>query len=406
MVAVLRWIILILVLFGNIVFWIHLFNRVNSTGLPRRKIKFIEKLVILGCFLVPTLILWCDRDWLSRWLVGPADLSAMGTEIRTARAMTIGLGCGAMAALLWLAPSWLIARFRLKIPPKALLTTTVERSDLRCNLGEAIYSRRWLRTLGYLPGNQLHLIETTHHQVHVERLLEAHDGLRIGHISDVHLTGYMHFDFYREAFDRLISTNPDVVILSGDLIDYESCLNQVQPLLDPVEAKLGCYFVLGNHDRRLKDVGRLRAMLVELGWHDLGSHGKIVEHAGEEIFLIGCERPWFDNPFRDQHERETVQERIRAPLRIGVSHSPDQVPWARNLELDLLFCGHTHGGQVRFPWIGPIVAPSRFGSRFASGWFDCSPTLMHVSRGISGTYPLRIACTPEVSSIVLRSNSS
>ena len=395
-----RWIILIQLLFGNIVFWVHLFNRINSTGLLRKKIKVIEKLIVFLCFLVPGLVLWIDRVWFYDFLSGTTV--SLPSNLFAAPPLTVFFAVGSCAAFLWLAPSWLIARYRLKIPPKALLQTSVGRKDLRSDHGNDIFAKKWVRALGCLPWNQLHIIETSSHEVRVEKLSANHDGLQIAHLSDVHLTGFMHFGFYREAVERLMDTKPDIVVLSGDLIDYERCLHQVQPLLEPVKSKLGCYFVLGNHDRRLKNVDRLRAMLGELGWHDLGARSKTVEHVGEELFFVGNERPWFDNPARSQNERETSNERLHASLRIGVSHSPDQIQWARRLKLDLLFCGHTHGGQVRLPWIGPIVAPSRFGSRYASGWFDCSPTLMHVSRGLSGTHPLRIGCTPEVSSIVLR----
>ncbi|MFM7927659.1 MAG: hypothetical protein ACKO9Q_08070, partial [Pirellula sp.] len=92
-------------------------------------------------------------------------------------------------------------------------------------------------------------------------------------------------------------------------------------------------------------------------------------------------------------------------FRLGISHSPDQLPWAKRLEVSLLLCGHTHGGQIRFPWIGPIIAPSKYGSRFASGVFYQSPTLMHVSRGMSGVHPIRLRCLPEVSVLELRKRS-
>jgi predicted MPP superfamily phosphohydrolase len=410
LVSALPWILLILILLGNVVFWIHLFNRINATGISRQQIKRIEKLVVVACFLLPAWILWADRTWLADFVgLDNQRSESISTEFIStcgkASIATQAFSVGSIASLLWLAPSWILARFRLKTPPLAVLRTSVQRLDLRSDLGDDIFSKRWVRSLGKIPWNQLHLIETTCHEVRVDRLTHSHDGLQVGHLSDLHLTGYMHFEFYRAAVDRLMSTKPDIVVLSGDLIDYDQCLEQVQPLLEPVEARLGCYFVLGNHDRRIQDVERLRAMLVELGWHDLGARAKCVEFAGEEIFFVGSERPWFNNPERNEHELEMANDRKSASLRIGVSHTPDEIPWARRLELDLLFCGHTHGGQVRLPWIGPVVAPSRYGSRYASGWFDCSPTLMHVSRGLSGTHPLRLACAPEVSSIILRKAS-
>ena len=68
-----------------------------------------------------------------------------------------------------------------------------------------------------------------------------------------------------------------------------------------------------------------------------------------------------------------------------------------------MLAGHTHGGQVRLPWIGAIVAPSRHGVRYASGTFFEPPTVMHVSRGLSAEKPLRWNCAPELTKLTLRS---
>jgi predicted MPP superfamily phosphohydrolase len=88
-------------------------------------------------------------------------------------------------------------------------------------------------------------------------------------------------------------------------------------------------------------------------------------------------------------------------LRVLLSHSPDQIEWAAAHDFDLLLCGHTHGGQICLPLVGPTVCPSRYGTRFASGVFYQPPTVMHVSRGLSGKLPLRINCRPELTRLIL-----
>ncbi len=70
-----------------------------------------------------------------------------------------------------------------------------------------------------------------------------------------------------------------------------------------------------------------------------------------------------------------------------------------------MLAGHTHGGQIRIPLVGPLVAPSHYGSEFASGVFYLKPTLMHVSRGLSGVHPFRWFCPPEISILTLRNPS-
>jgi predicted MPP superfamily phosphohydrolase len=70
--------------------------------------------------------------------------------------------------------------------------------------------------------------------------------------------------------------------------------------------------------------------------------------------------------------------------------------------VDLMLSGHNHGGQVVLPIIGPVYAPSRFGVQYAGGVFWKDPTLLYVSRGISGQHPLRLNCPPELTKLILR----
>ena len=85
-----------------------------------------------------------------------------------------------------------------------------------------------------------------------------------------------------------------------------------------------------------------------------------------------------------------------------VSHSPDVAESLGGTPVDLVLAGHTHGGQIRLPVLGPVYAPSLYGCRFASGVFWMDPTLLYVSRGISGREPIRYNCVPELTKLVLR----
>jgi predicted MPP superfamily phosphohydrolase len=90
-------------------------------------------------------------------------------------------------------------------------------------------------------------------------------------------------------------------------------------------------------------------------------------------------------------------------FRLLLSHTPDNIQWARRHKIDLMLAGHNHGGQIRLPLFGPVYSPSVYGAHYASGAFWESPTLMYVSRGISGKVPLRWNCLPELSRLTLRS---
>jgi uncharacterized protein len=402
----LRWFLLGVCLLGHVSFFIYCFNRINATGFNRKLIKVGEKLIIATTVIIPFVVFLIDRKWLTAWLGIVGSESLMLEDVPVFPITSSLFFFVAIASLVAQTPSWILGRPSVHGARSRVKNLGSTRLNTHRSTSSGPFAKNWVRRVGGIPGNQLHLIETSVHQVQVDRLPTSLDGLRIGHLSDLHLTGYMHREFYREAIASLMELKPEIVILSGDVIDYDECLPQVQPLLEHVCAPLGCYFVLGNHDRRLSDVPRLRKMLVEVGWHDLGTQSMSIEKNTEEIFFVGNERPWFDLENRRLDEIDRAEHRKLSSLRIGVSHSPDQLPWAQKLELDLLFCGHTHGGQIRFPLVGPIIAPSWYGSRYASGWFEKSPTLMHVSRGLSGTHPFRFACTPEVTLCILKDSSS
>jgi predicted MPP superfamily phosphohydrolase len=118
------------------------------------------------------------------------------------------------------------------------------------------------------------------------------------------------------------------------------------------------------------------------------------------VLLAGNEAPWF-YPLPVCPSLEDGDGGDGSALRLLLSHAPDQIPWARAQAFDLMLAGHTHGGQIQFPGIGPTVSPSRFGIRYASGSFYESPTVMHVSRGISGLHTVRFGCPPELALLTL-----
>ena len=147
---------------------------------------------------------------------------------------------------------------------------------------------------------------------------------------------------------------PDLVTITGDLIDRTPCIDWIPDTLGRLRARYGVYFVLGNHDVAV-DVERLLRVLREQGLVHLGGRWIETEIRSHRVVLAGSEAPWI-MPAADL---SGCPPRGDAPLRILLSHSPDQLAWARAADADLLLAGHTHGGQIRLPLIGPIFAPSR-----------------------------------------------
>jgi predicted MPP superfamily phosphohydrolase len=386
--------IMIAILGGHFGLWLLLFNRINATGLDRHIIKRIEKVFVVAAVSIPVVVCAVESkaigDWSSSdcwWPAGSLLFDIWGS---------LSLLTAAVAG-----PLWLLSRRHL-IPPNHLLQQSSKHFDVAASFEGSLILDKKFSLCAKLPFNQITQLEVTHKELELPRAVEGIDGLKIGHLSDIHLTGKLSQDYYRFAIDRLLEGKPDLIVIAGDIIDYQRCLVWLKPLFERLEAPLGCSYVLGNHDRRLGDIGPLVLQLQQLGFHDLGQTDQRIQLPnGSNLWLKGNELPWFN--------RHLVKPTGGAPnlpepneLRIGVSHSPDQIGWARRQQLDLMLAGHTHGGQIRLPLIGPLVAPSHYGSQFASGVFYLKPTLMHVSRGLSGVHPFRWFCPPEISILTLR----
>ena len=405
----------VVVAIGHFGFWIWLFNRVNSTGLPRKTIKRSEKLIVLVCGVIPVALVWHAVRLLST-ANSPSDASMLNQiESSLAFAYCVSVGLFAFA----MTPFWLAARPHFAIAKDRY--AVIEAKDLNQLQHPAANAKQYIsgarfRRMAKLPGNQIVSIQRNQKRLYIEDLPEDMVGVRIAHLSDIHLTGQLSTSFYRLAMDWVCEQTPDLIVLSGDIVDYESEITQLQAVFDGLKARLGMHFILGNHDKRLPVPTAVCDGLVSMGWTDLGRAEALVRNGATQIRLLGNELPWFrrgtvpsTTPSTTPNTASSIapsdlslrRESNAAEWILGVSHSPDQFKWGISNRCNLLLCGHTHGGQIRLPILGPVVAPSKYGSRFASGVFFSDPTLMHVSRGVSGVHPYRWGCIPEVSILEL-----
>jgi predicted MPP superfamily phosphohydrolase len=256
--------------------------------------------------------------------------------------------------------------------------------------------------LAHLPGNEVLDLDVVQRALEIERLTAPLDGLRIAHLSDLHYSGRIGKAYFREVVRLCNEFAPEIVAITGDLIDKNDCIDWIPETLGRLESRFGVYFVLGNHDLWI-DYERLRRTLADCGLTDVGGRWLETRVRGEPVIFAGNELPWF-SPSADL-ATAPQQTALGRPLRVALCHSPDQLSWSRAGDVDLMLAGHTHGGQVRFPLIGAIVAPSWWGVKHACGTFHAPPTVMHVSRGISAKTPLRMNCPPELGCLVLHAPS-
>jgi predicted MPP superfamily phosphohydrolase len=254
--------------------------------------------------------------------------------------------------------------------------------------------------LARLPGNQILQLHVQEKTVELPRLNPALDGLSIVHLSDLHYTGQMTKAFYQKVVELANDAQADLVAVTGDIVDKTACIEWIPDTIGRLRADGGVYFVLGNHDLRVKELSPLRRSLTGAGLVDLAGRWMAVDIRNAPLALAGNELPWIGrapHPNDCPHVRHGVR-----PVRIALAHTPDQVGWARSCDIDLLLAGHTHGGQIRLPLVGPVVSCSRRDIRKIAGAFYEDPTLLHISRGIAGTRPLRVNCPPELTKLILK----
>lgn len=384
---------LIWAFFGHTVLCLAMGNRAHATGITIRWGKLVWLLALAAALGVPILFGYWFR----------IHAENQGTSIRLS---TLPPGAFPYLATCWLmAGAVLVAWLRRKLAESSPDSVRSERRRLFRLLrhpsrpGQEKHDHHFLIRL---PGNQILDLDVAERGLELPRLPRELDGLTVLHLSDLHFTGRVPKAYFEEVIDICNDLKPDLVALTGDLIDNADCVDWIPDTLARLKGRYGCYFVLGNHDL---EVGAevMRTSLNEAGLVDLGGRWQELSVRASRIVLAGNELPWLP-PAADFTQAPSASE--KGPIRIALSHSPDQLPWAQRNEVDLLLAGHLHGGQIRVPVVGPIVSPSWHGVRHASGVFWHPPTLLHVSRGISGEIPLRLNCAPEASMLTLHAATS
>ena len=314
------------------------------------------------------------------------------------------LATGAVGGCLLIAAT---VEFQLYAPPACQIGCEATRVDLRQRCGAAwrdmLVGPGPMRRIALLPGNQQFTIEVSTKTYSLPRLPAEWDGLSLVHLSDLHLRGAVSRAYFEAVCEEAAALKPDLFVFTGDLLDDMKLLEWLPTTLGKLSAPRGQFFILGNHDWYL-DAPAIRRELERLGWTDLaGRCVSLTQPAAPPIVLCGDETPWMGtHPDVSRAEPADSSVGRAEAFRILLSHTPDNIGWARQQQIDLMLSGHTHGGQIRLPVLGPVYSPSRAGCRYSAGVFWLDPTLLYVSRGISGREPIRYNCPPELTELVLR----
>lgn len=252
----------------------------------------------------------------------------------------------------------------------------------------------WLSRLGIR--NQFYDLHAATWEVFLPGWPREFDGLSVVQVSDVHqhLLGAEYLERVREVAR---SMKPDLFVFTGDFVTFERNVPEAMAWLRGWTAPMGRFGVLGNHDY-WTDLEGVRKGLKRAGIRILQNETVTLRRRGKTLALMGVDDPWTG---KRQDER---LDGVEADARILLAHQPDHFYLAKRLGAHLQLSGHTHGGQIRFPLLGPLIVPTDAGRRFAAGFIREGKTTMFINRGLGAFPPVRILCPPEVVKIILRTD--
>lgn len=254
------------------------------------------------------------------------------------------------------------------------------------------------------------------------RLPKAFSGLRIAQISDLHNTEFGHNN---EALLSLLkSTQPDIILITGDLIDSRRTDIPLALAFAKEAAKIApTYLSTGNHESRVYHAQpdayqQFETDLRANGLHSLRGETAIFEKEDEIIQIIGLDDPNFYDLLYPGKKSEALMIHDLNELKkndtytILLSHRPERFSLYADSGIDLIFSGHTHGGQFRLPILGGILAPHQgIFPKYDGGFYieetDEITSQMIVSRGIGNSlFPFRFNNRPEIVLVELMTDSS
>ena len=254
-------------------------------------------------------------------------------------------------------------------------------------------------------------LELNTYTISSRELPDAFDGYRIAQVSDLHNAEFG--DGNQRLLDMLREAEPDMIALTGDLIDSRRTDLAVALAFAEEAAQIApCYYVSGNHEARVSEYQDLKTGLEAVGVTVLDDAQVKIEVSRESITVIGVNDPSFhadyltsDAAVMDRKLSELSSE--DAGFTILLSHRPELFDTYVAHDMDLVLTGHAHGGQFRLPLIGGLIAPDQgLFPKYDAGLYSEGNTNMIVSRGLGNSIiPFRFNNRPEVVLIELSSQS-
>ena len=230
-------------------------------------------------------------------------------------------------------------------------------------------------------------------QLLLPRLPAAWEGFRILQLSDIHAGAFP--ELGGKVAEKIRGLQVDVCVLTGDyFFEHRTPAIEVyramEEILGAVNARYGVAGVLGNHDT-IETVGLLESLGVKVLLNDVWE----IENNGASLCFVGLDDPHY---YGCDDLPGAVKKASGDALKILLVHSPELAEEAPEQGIDLYLCGHTHGGQICLPGIGPLILNANCPREYKSGLWRCAGMVGYTSRGIGASaVAVRFNCPPEIS---------
>jgi len=266
---------------------------------------------------------------------------------------------------------------------------------------------------GFLNSRDLRLLKV---DAGLKGLPPAFEGLKIGQITDIHAGPLVPGGLIEKGVNLLMERRPDMIVLTGDFVSgatrilwttyggfkqhhFDACIGALAKL----QAPLGVYAVLGNHDFWSgKEVAAdIVKGLEGIGVRVLRNEAVPLNRAGQTLYVVGVDDYW-EQTYSLTKPLNKIPENA---CRILLSHNPDvnEDIESSGRRIDFIISGHTHGGQIALPFVGAPYLPSPFGQKYRTGLVRDGNRKTWVSNGLGLFFvPIRLNCPPDVSLLTLR----
>lgn len=250
-------------------------------------------------------------------------------------------------------------------------------------------------------------------KINSPKIGENFNGFKVVHISDLHSKSFGKNQ--QRIINKIRKLKPDIVVITGDIVDSKRYSEEAAIKLTNEIAKIApIYYSTGNHEAWSgKFEISLQKKLINTGVNILRGESAIIERKGEKINILGIDDPSFDNNNYDMRysSNSAIENTIEKVLKqvdtnnfsILLSHRPEIFDVYARTGIDLIFTGHAHGGQVRLPFVGGLIAPNQgLLPTYDAGKYTQGYCNMIVSRGLGNSIiPVRVFNLPEIVLVTL-----